>query len=94
MTLGTIGSTHYPETEGTYTKVCQSPNGWPIYQKENSSEILHFISDNDTYSFWYFTEKASTNSPPKLLMPVSEAGQCPGPDTDSNWFVHVVRFIT
>ena len=92
MTLGTVGSTYYPETEGIYHRVCQSPNGWPIYQKENSSEILRYRTDNSSYSFWYFADKASPTSQPKVLKPVSLSGECPGPESGGTWFVFEVFF--
>ena len=90
MTLGTIGATHYPEIEGTYQMVCKGTNGWPIYKKENSSEILEFITDGSSFAIWYVTVKASYPSLSKILKPVTVPGQCLGPDTSSNWFVSLV----
>ena len=90
LTLGAVGATNYPETEGTFHKVCQSTNNWPIYKKENSSEILQFITDGSEYAIWYFTEKASMTSPPKVLKTVALSGECPGPESQTLWFIQVV----
>ena len=87
MTLGTIGATYFPETEGTYQMVCTSTNGWPIYKKENSTEILQFVTDSSDFAIWYVTDKASPTSPPKILKRVSVSGECAGRDNSDNWFV-------
>ena len=90
LTLGAVSATHYPETEGTYHKVCRSTNNWPIYKKENSSQILQFVTDGSNYAIWYFTDKAAFTSAPKILKAVPLIGECPGPESQTNWFVYVV----
>lgn len=69
--------------------MCEKPNGWPAYQKENEPLYLHFVSDSQNYAFWIVSEKlTNAGSTPKLLKPVKIDGVCPSSWGSGSWYIY------
>lgn len=84
LSLGAVGATFAGEAEGTFVKVCQDSDGWPIYKLFNGSYYLHFIPGTSS-SFWAISEKigSSADITLNILKVVEVAGNCPGPESSS-----------
>lgn len=91
FSLGDLGLSFYPEVEGTYLKVCEKSNQWPVYQKVDTALYIHFVTDESNYAFWIVSEKLSSyGTTPLFIKPVPMDGVCPGSYGSASWYIYQV----
>lgn len=67
---------------------CTDFNGWPIYQRENGTEVMFFVSTVQGL-FWYISSKPSSSIQPYMLRIMGSVGaSCPGVDSAlAPWYI-------